>query len=315
MLSSGQRKQFNSDGQYTAGQIKSVLSLCDIKTGNEIDTHFLVFCPYHYNVNTPACEIDKSNGMFICFACGETGSIIDMVMYTTKRTYFEASRLINSYRDSVDIEKQVDEFIDKPTELPEFDMNLIKTLNDNLLSSDRAKEYFTSRKISEHAQKELMLGYSEKQDMVTVPVYDIDGRCVGFVGRSVEGKVFKNSTGLPKSKVLFNLNRSKHKKIVVVESSFDAIRLWQLGIPAVATLGATVSRTQISLLQKYASSIIICPDNDEAGKTLEDKILKFISNKSIDLVHLNKGKDIGDLADNEIVNIFNNAGNKLILAV
>lgn len=253
--------------------------------------------------------------MFICFACGESGSITDMVMYTTKRTYFEATRLINSNRDSVDIEKQIDEFIDKPVELPEFDMELIHSLNNNLLSSDRAQEYFSTRKISTHAQKELLLGYSEKQDMVTVPVFDIDGKCVGFVGRSVEGKTFKNSTGLPKSKVLFNLNRSKHRKIVVVESSFDAIRLWQLGIPAVATLGATVSRGQISLLQKYASSIIVCPDSDEAGKKLGEKIIKFINNKSIEFVQLNKGKDIGDLSDNEIVDLFNNAGNKLILAV
>lgn len=315
MLLSGQRKQFNTNGEYTPGQIQSVLRSCDIKIGNEIDTHFLVFCPYHYNVNTPACEIDKSNGMFICFACGESGSITDMVMHTTKRTYFEATRLINSNRDAVDIEKQIDDFIDKPTELPEFDIELIRTLNANLLSSDRAQQYFDSRKISEYAQRELMLGYSHKQDMVTVPVFDVDGRCMGFVGRSIEGKVFKNSTGLPKSKVLFNLNRSKYKKIVVVESSFDAIRLWQLGIPAVATLGATVSRNQVSLLQKYASSIIVCPDNDDAGKTLQDKVIKFISNKSIEVVHLNKGKDIGDLNDDEIVNTFNNAGNKLILAV
>jgi len=314
MLSSGKRQQFNTNGFYTAGQIQQTLKACDIKIGNEIDTHFLVFCPYHYNVNTPACEIDKDNGMFICFACGESGSIIDMVMHSTKRNYFEATRLINSKRSQTNIAEQIDEVIDKPTELKEFDTDLISKLNNNLLSNTRAQQYFLSRKISQHAQKELMLGYSEKQDMVTVPVFDIESKCVGFVGRSIEGKSFKNSTGLPKSKVLFNLNRSKHKRVVVVESSFDAIRLWQLGIPAVATLGATVSKTQIFLLQKYSSSVIVCPDNDEAGKALVDKINKFL-NKEVDVVHLNKGKDIGDLEDSEIINLFNNAGNKLVLAV
>jgi DNA primase len=252
--------------------------------------------------------------MFICFACGESGSIIDMVMHTTKRNYFEATRLINSNKNSSNIVDQVEQTIDASTELKEFDMNLISRLNKDLLSSSRGRDYFSSRKISDHAQKELMLGYSEKQDMVTVPVFDIESKCVGFVGRSIEGKAFKNSTGLPKSKVLFNLNRSKHKRVAVVESSFDAIRLWQLGIPAVATLGATVSRTQIFLLQKYSSGVIVCPDNDEAGKALVDKITKYL-NKEVDVMRLNKGKDIGDLEDSEIINIFNTNGNKLVLAV
>ena len=237
-----------------------------------------------------------------------------MIMHATKRNYFEATRLINSKKNDASIIDQVEEAIDRSNELQEFDMATISRLNNSLLSNDRAQKYFESRKISLHAQKELMLGYSEKQDMVTVPVFDIESKCVGFVGRSIEGKTFKNSTGLPKSKVLFNLNRSKHKRIVVVESSFDAIRLWQLGIPAVATLGATVSRTQIFLLQKYSSGVIVCPDNDDAGNALVDKISKHV-NKEVDIVRLNKGKDIGDLEDGEIINIFRNTGNKLILTV
>ena len=66
---------------------------------------------------------------------------------------------------------------------------------------------------------------------------------VGFVARSVEGKDFKNTPKLPKSKVLFNLHRAKiYDSVYVVESSFDAIRLDQCGIPAVATLGSNVSK-------------------------------------------------------------------------
>jgi DNA primase len=315
MLFSGQRKQSNTDGLYTSGQIESLLRSCDIKIGGEIDTHFLIFCPFHYNVNTPACEVDKSNGMFICFSCGETGSILDMIMRTTNRNYFEAMRMINSRKDVIDIEREVEQAIEATSDLPEFDMDLISRLHQSLMNSDRAKKYFAGRNITEESAISFMLGYSEKQDMVIVPVFSVENVCLGFVARSIEGKSFKNSTGLPKSKTLFNINNVKRQKMVVVESSFDVIRLSQLNIPAVATLGATVSKAQISLLQTYASSIIVCPDNDDAGAGLIDKIIKNIKNKEVEVIRLNRGKDIGDLADNEILDTFNNAGNKLVLAV
>ncbi len=68
------------------------------------------------------------------------------------------------------------------------------------------------------------LGYSENMGMVTVPVHSPDGMAIGIVGRSIEGKAFKNSTNLPKSKTLFNIHRAKKigDQVIVVESSFDA---------------------------------------------------------------------------------------------
>lgn len=79
------------------------------------------------------------------------------------------------------------------------------------------------------------LGYSKNMDMVTVPVHSPDGTPIGLVGRSIKGKSFKNSTNLPKSKTLFNIHRAKKigDHVIVVESSFDAIRVHQAGFPNV----------------------------------------------------------------------------------
>lgn len=254
--------------------------------------------------------------MFICFSCGESGSINDMVMRTTNRNYFEASRLIHSKKDSIDIERAVEEAMDTSLDYPEFDIDTINRLHENLLSSQKAKDYFYSRNINDQSFINFKLGYSDKQDMVVVPVFDEFNRCLGFVARSVEGKSFKNSVGLPKSKVLFNLNKVKRSSIIVVESSFDVIRLNQAGFNAVATLGATVSRTQVNLLQQYAKSIIVCPDSDDAGKKMVDRITNNIKNKVVDVVSLNSAKDVGDLSDEEMKDLFNKySGNTLILAV
>lgn len=314
MLFGSKRKQPNTDRFYQPEQIESVLKSCNIKIGGEIDTHFLIYCPYHYNIHTPACEVDKNNGMFICFSCGESGNIIDMVMHSTSRNYFEAVRLINSYQELSDIENDIEEIIDTESTLPEFDRHLIETLHSNLTKDARAIEYLQGRGITLESMGQLLLGYSSRQDMVTVPVFDHENRALGFVGRSIEGKSFKNSTGLPKSKVLFNLNNCMRQRVVVVESSFDAIRLWQLGIPAVATLGASISKYQIELLNKYSSGVLVCPDNDAAGSKLEERIIKYCK-KEVDVVKLQDAKDVGDLTDIQIIEIFKISGNQLNLAI
>lgn len=277
--------------------------------GGEIDTHYLIFCPFHYNVNTPACEIDKSSGLYICFSCGEHGNLTDLVMKTTKRNYFEAARVIHSASTTINILDVVDNKLEQAPEgeLKQFDSATIDRLHSGLLDSQRAIDYFKSRNIYMDAVIEMKLGYSIKQDMVTVPVQDQYGMYVGFVGRSIEGKVFKNSTELPKRHVLFNLNRAKMNSIVVLESSFDSIRLWQLGIPSVATLGAIVTKNQLALLNKYANGVILCPDKDDAGKKMVDKISTTLTTKSITVMDVGDAKDVGDLTDEQIVAAWKNA--------
>lgn len=271
----------------------------------------MIFCPYHNNFRTASAEVNKTTGLFFCFSCNETATLSDLVMHVTKRSYFESMRFIDSKGKDTNIESLVHkQLIDRPEYL-EFDENTINRLNDQALQSERAMLYFAKRLITRESVEKFKLGYSEKQDMVTVPVYAPTGICVGIVGRSVDGKEFKNSPGLPKAKVLFNLQRVKTSTTVfVVESSFDAIRLEQVGLSAVATLGANVSNIQIELLQKYFNDIIVIADNDEAGGNMKSKILDKLGSR-VSVAKLdNKYKDIGDMPDEEIKNLqyrFDNA--------
>lgn len=305
MLSRNYSKQSNTNEYYTERQIKSVLQTCSVQIGGEIDSHYLIYCPFHYNVNTPACEIDKQSGLYICFSCGENGKLLDLVMRTTSRNYFEATRTIKSAATVQDIETVIQDTLAKTDEIKEFDSELINRLHSTLMSTDEGRNYFKSRSINEQSMSEFKLGYSAKQSMVIVPVQDQYGMYVGFVGRSTEGKSFKNSVGLPKKQILFNLNRVKFKNITVVESSFDCIRLWQLGIPAVATLGAIPSKIQIELLSKYATSIIICPDKDEAGAKMVSRIKDSIVKKTVNVINVGDAKDVGDLTDEQIKELWN----------
>ena len=223
-------------------------------------------------------------------------------MFVTKKSYFESVRLIDSYATETDITNMIDSILEKEPEFSPFDELMIRRLHQQALDSPRAQRYYEGRRISRESVAKFLLGYSENQDMVTIPIQSPDGSMfVGFVARSVEGKEFKNTPKLPKSKVLFNLHRAKkHNSVYVVESSFDAIRLDQAGVAAVATLGANVSKTQIDLLTKYFNSVIVVADNDDAGQSMQSKIFEQMGHRAISIKIPDRFKDIGDMSDADI---------------
>lgn len=289
---------------YNSDQVRRVLDGAGVNIEKELDTDFIIFCPYHNNFRTPAGEVSKTKGTFLCFSCHTTRDLVSFIKEFTNRTYFESLRFISSKGKNIDIEKEINKSLINVPEYKMFDELITKRLNTNALGSPRAMSYYERRRVTKESVVKFGLGYSEKQDMTTIPIHSPDGLLVGFVGRSIEGKEFKNTPGLPKSKILFNLHRVKtSSKVYVVESSFDAIRLDQVGFSAVATLGANVSNTQIELLQRYFNNIIVIADNDEAGGNMKDKIIEKLKSR-VSVIQLNiEYKDIGDMDDAAIRNL------------
>jgi DNA primase len=295
------RGRRNNSNIYTKEQVERILAGTGVNVVTELDSDFIIFCPFHSNNRTPAGEINKSSGIFFCFSCHKSADLIEFVMHVSGRTYFESARFIKSKEQNSSIEDLINkQLTEKPMYVP-YDELMIKRLNLQALESPRAMRYFEGRLITEESVRKFSLGYSEKQDMVTIPVTSPEGIDLGFVGRSVEGKEFKNTPGLPKSKTLFNLHRVKaSSRVYVVESSFDAIRLDQCGFSAVATLGANVSNYQIELLQKYFNNIIVIADNDEAGGNMKNRLVERLGSR-VSVIQLNKEyKDIGDMKDEDI---------------
>lgn len=286
---------------YTPEQIQRILVGSGLDIQSEVDSDYIIFCPFHANNRTPAGEVDKIRGTFFCFSCHHVSDLVELVMHQTNRTYFESVRFIKSKEANTDLGLEIDRRLKKKEDYVQFDELLVKRLAAAALESPRAKSYYAGRKITEASLAKFDLGYSENQDMVTIPVHSPDGMLLGFVGRSVEGKQFKNTPGLPKSKTMFNLNRVKtSRNVYVVESSFDAIRLDQCGFPAVATLGSNVSNIQVDLLKKYFNDIIVIADNDEAGGNMVTRLKQKLSSR-VSVIRLeNKYKDIGDMEDADI---------------
>lgn len=286
---------------YTEEQIRRVLNGAGVDVEAEFGNELIVFCPYHNNNRTPAGEVSKEHGRFFCFGCQTTKSLEEFIMFMTGRSYFETLRYIKSKGSDINLESVINKTLYSPPDFVQYDEVLIKRLNNQALESPRAIRYFEGRKITKESILKFGLGFSEKQDSVTVPMNSPDGMCLGFVARTIEGKEFKNTPGLPKSKILFNLHRVKTSNVVyIVESSFDAIRLDQVGFPAVATLGANVSVSQIKLLEKYFNNVVLVADNDEAGIIMTEKLIEKLGHV-VTVINLDKKyKDIGDMDDDAI---------------
>lgn len=295
------RTRRNKGNLYTEEQVKRVLAGSGIEVQSELESDFIIFCPFHNNYRSPAGEVNKKSGIFFCFSCNKTSDLVEFVMFTSARTYFESVRFIKSKEQETDLEQEMTRQLHTRQEYVPYDELQVKRLHQQAMESPRATTYFNGRKINQDSMVKFGLGFSENQDMVTVPVHSPDGILLGFVGRSIEGKEFKNTPGLPKSKTLFNINRVKTaEQVYVVESSFDAIRLDQVGLSAVATLGANVSTMQTELLQKYFNNIIVIADNDEAGGNMKNRLLEKLGSR-VSVIQLdNKYKDIGDMSDEDI---------------
>lgn len=127
------------------------------------------------------------------------------------------------------------------------------------------------------------IGYDEISDRITIPVHDVLGQLIGVKARTWKGKqqekikylILGDKEGrrarygwahYEKSRVLFGIDKcGAAPTIVLVEGELDVIACWQVGIAAVATGGAALSRTQAVLLRDQADEVVVFYDSNNAG--------------------------------------------------
>lgn len=317
-MASNGNLQWKDSEIYHPDQVESVLTNLHINITNETDTNFLCLCPYHSNTDTPAMSVEKTAGVFLCFAphCGERGTLQRLTEEIGHMNYFQAKRFINKYHKEVDIEAIVARNLIKEPDWVEFPQEVLDKLK-KAFPQSRAHDYMKTRGFAWETLDYFDVGYSMMQKMVTVPMHNPDGLPIGIIGRSTEGKAFKNSPGLPKSKTAWNFHRAKKASdtVIIVESSFDAMRVHQAGFSnVVALLGGFISKYHANQLGKTFSKIIIMTDADEAGRTLAAAIETKMADKQImyaadspDSVYPAASKDASDLTDQQISYLVKNA--------
>ncbi|MDJ0556559.1 MAG: DNA primase [Microcoleaceae cyanobacterium MO_207.B10] len=152
--------------------------------------------------------------------------------------------------------------------------------------------------------------YDRFRDRLMIPINDVQGRVIGFGGRTLsdEQPKYLNSPEtelFDKGKILFALDKaktaiSKHDKVVVVEGYFDVIALHAAGINnVVASLGTALSLVQVKQLLRYTESkqIILNFDADRAGIQATNRAigeiekLAYSGEVQLKIVNISDGKD------------------------
>lgn len=144
--------------------------------------------------------------------------------------------------------------------------------------------------------------YDNFRNRVMVPIINVRGQIVAFGGRVLDDSkpkyvntsdtlVYKKSLGV------FALNFAKNENdgsLLIVEGYMDVIALHQAGFTnAVAALGTAFTPEMAKLLSRYASEILLCFDNDDAGQKATKRAIETFGSVGmrVKVIRMSGGKD------------------------
>ncbi|MCB9207404.1 MAG: DNA primase [Ignavibacteriales bacterium] len=316
--------------------------------------NFKACCPFH-GETTPSFVVSPAKQIYHCFGCGAGGDSIKFVMEYEKLSYPETiEKLASMYNVNLDYENNSDEKKQDTKILEEVN----KFYQKLFVNNNASKEYIKDRGISDFSIEKFEIGYAPASidtinflksnhynlteaidlgiidtgtnglysrfiERITFPIYSINGKLVGFGGRTITGHNAKyvNSPQTKlfnKSRLLYGYNLAKekiykNKQIIVCEGYLDVIMLHQAGFnTAVATLGTALTTEHLPLLRRGEPKVILAYDGDKAGLAAAFKASVMLSQSDFEggVVIFSDGQDPADMVKGkkieELNNIFTN---------
>ena len=130
--------------------------------------------------------------------------------------------------------------------------------------------------------------YDRFRGRLMFPIHNEAGKAIAFGGRAIkpgDEPKYLNSAETEiykKSFVLYNLHRAKEavrkqEHVVLVEGYMDAIGVYSAGVKeVVASCGTALTNTQVRVLKKHATSIVVNFDPDSAGSNATAKSIQML---------------------------------------
>lgn len=241
-------------------------------------------------------SINKYTYLHNCFSCGYKGTLTGLLLDLTGSApeNIEAELARTSF-----LQKIADRVEQEPEEplLTDWSLhNLLLDVPDQLLSR---------RHLRRHAIDEYEVRWDSNRKCWVLPIRTISGEIIGAQYRQ-RGSVLTLPKSVEKSKTLFGIfQMKKHDIVALVESPLDAVRLYGLGIPAVASLGAWVSVEQCRLLSRNFGRVVVALDNDIPGRQASETTLKLLRKLGSPAIPFSyRGiaeKDVGDVESDSVI--------------
>ncbi len=134
--------------------------------------------------------------------------------------------------------------------------------------------------------------YDKFRNRLMLPVIDTRGDVVAFGSRVLDKSEpkYMNSSETPvysKRRVLYGLNlakKSKRPNIILCEGNLDIVTLHQAGFDnAVASMGTALTVEQTRLLSRFTKELVLCYDNDNAGKIATERALQILNDSEFNV--------------------------------
>ena len=147
--------------------------------------------------------------------------------------------------------------------------------------------------------------FDKFRNRLIFPIVDVRGDVLGFGGRIISkddpGAKYMNTPETivySKRRVLYGLNlakKSKRGSILLVEGNIDVVMLHQAGFDnACASMGTALTQEQLHLLSRYTKNLVLCYDNDDAGKAATQKALALLADTDFNVRVLELPKRLVD---------------------
>ncbi len=162
--------------------------------------------------------------------------------------------------------------------------------------------------------------YDKFRNRLMLPVIDTRGDVVAFGSRVLDQSEpkYMNSSETPvysKRRVLYGLNlakKSKRPNIILCEGNLDIVTLHQAGFDnAVASMGTALTPEQIRLLSRFTKELVLCYDNDNAGKIATERALQLLNSSefSVKVLQLPRRRtEDGELVKQDADDFIKNQG-------
>jgi DNA primase len=308
-------------------------------------------CPFHAE-RSPSFSVSAADGLYYCFGCGVGGDVITFVREKEQLDFVAAVEWLAS-KCGVNLrytESGQGEDRRRKTGLQDVIERAVDWYHERLLTggdAGPARGYLRQRGYDGEVVRRYRLGWAperwddlarslrlsnddltgsglgfvnrlgRQQDAfrgrILFPIFDPQGRAVGFGGRIMpggEGPKYKNSAEsvvYAKSRVLYGLHWAKSSiveadEVIVCEGYTDVIGFAVAGTPrAVATCGTALTDDHVKLLRRFARRVVLAFDADSAGQNAAARFYQWEKDHDLDVAvaDLPAGVDPADLAQTD----------------
>lgn len=318
--------------QELSNLIRSKVDIVDIVSARmplvKKGKNFFGVCPFHDDTSPSLC-VSREKQIYTCFSCHATGNVYTFLMDYEHWNFKEALSYLG---DIAGVDTKGIKIVKSDNRYDKFyDMyNLsLKYFQNNLLTKEgeSARRYLKERFIDDKLIKEFEVGlslssrddltnllqkknyniedlnriglsrnnYDIYNDRIMFPLYDINGKVVGFSGR-----IYKNNDQnkylntqetviFKKGECLYHYHIAKEqvridKNLIIMEGFMDVIRASSIGIRnTIALMGTALTNEQIKLIKRLSNNIILCLDGDNPGRKAAFNIGKIFSKEGIEV--------------------------------